>query len=447
MRFPILTVYAFLSSSCHAFVNDRRAAAEMPATPNVMALQALPYAPHLIPPSSKHLLHRRHEANAHSKRQLGDVQETLLTLGGRVYMTSVTLAGQPFTLVIDTGSSDTWVAATSFSCLNSNNQLPAVPTTCGFNASYDPTTSRTWTSIPNFGFSVNYTGGEFLRGELGVEELGVGGVGAGGAPVLIVNQTIGVVEEGHWVGDGRSSGLMGLAYPALVSGASELHYNSSMFTLTAADTISSVFSLALSRPSLENPYGGGYLAIGGIPPVSYDLDYITTPTLPATATLYAWYSLSITGYNITLPRTASRRQKRPFRPDPLTSSSAYIIDSGSSLIYAPDAIADHIAASFVPPATFNRQVGMWIVKCNADAPRVGIIIEGRTFWVSEDDLMNRGVGAVGGEGMGAKTGQCVLGVQRAGEGSLVLGDVWLKNVLVVFDLKGARTRVAGREVY
>ncbi|KAH9876684.1 hypothetical protein J1614_003816 [Plenodomus biglobosus] len=446
MRFPILTASAYLSS-CHALANNPRAAAEMPAAAKVMELVALPNIPHLMPPSSKHLLHRRLESNALSKRQIAPVQETLLTLGGRVYMTSVTLANQPFTLVIDTGSSDTWVAASFFSCLNPNNRLPLLPTTCGFNASYNPDMSPTWKSIPDYEFSVNYTGGEFLRGELGTEELGIGGVGTDGRPLLVVNQTIGVVEEGYWVGDGVSSGLMGMAYPALVSGARELGYNSSLFTLVASDTISPIFSLALSRPSLENPTGGGYLAIGGIPPVTYDPDYVTMPTLPAAQDLYAWYSISITGYSIILPASASTRQKRPPHPDPADSPAAFIIDSGSSLIYAPDPIADYIAASFVPPATFNARSGMWIVKCNAEAPRVGIVIAGRAFWIAEDDLMNRGAGAVGGAGMGAQVGYCVLGVQRAGGGSLVLGDVWLKNVLVVFDLKGARMRVAGREVY
>ncbi|KAH9879653.1 hypothetical protein IAQ61_001472 [Plenodomus lingam] len=419
----------------------------MPVAANVMELIALPNAPHLMPPSSKHLFHRRAGSGDFSKRQIAPVQETLLTLGGRVYMTSVTLANQPFTLVIDTGSSDTWVAASYFSCLHPNNMAPTVPTNCGFNASYDPGVSPTWKGIPDWEFSVNYTGGEFLRGQLGVEQLGIGGVGVDGRPFLVVDQTIGVVAEGYWVGDGISSGLMGLAYPALVSGAREFAYTSALFTIAALDTIKPIFSLALSRPTLESPTGGGYLAIGGIPPVSYDPDYVTVSTLPAVSDTYAWYSLSITGFTIELPSSASHRQKRPPRPDPATASAPYIIDSGSSLIYAPDDIADYIAASFVPPATFNARTGMWIVKCNADAPRVGIAIAGRTFWISADDLINLGPGAVGGIGMGAQRGSCVLGVQRAGEGSLVLGDVWLKNVLVVFDLEGNRMRVAGREVY
>ena len=144
-------------------------------------------------------------------------------------MVDITLAGLPFTLVIDTGSSDTWVTASFFECLNPYDFTPVDPENCGFNASYDPYDSLTWKPIPDFSFSVNYTGGEFLRGELGIEQLGIGD----GASKLVVNQTIGVVESGYWQGDGISSGLMGLAYPALVSGAQALKYNSSMFTLYA----------------------------------------------------------------------------------------------------------------------------------------------------------------------------------------------------------------------
>lgn len=186
-------------------------------------------------PSSRHLAKRRLELSPNqatlAKRQFGDVQEELITLGGRVYMTDVTLGGDPFTLVIDTGSSDTWVTASFFTCLDPDDMTPIESGSCGFNASYNPTTSPTRKKIRNALFSVNYTGGEFLRGELGTEQLGIGDVGLGGPPVLVVNQTIGVVEEGYWLGDGISSGLMGLAYPALVSGARTLKYNSSMFTL------------------------------------------------------------------------------------------------------------------------------------------------------------------------------------------------------------------------
>ncbi len=56
-------------------------------------------------------------------------------------------------------------------------------------------------------------------------------MGAGYAPAQIVNQTVGVVQQGYWDGDGVSSGLMGLAYSRLASGSSAVGYESVIFTL------------------------------------------------------------------------------------------------------------------------------------------------------------------------------------------------------------------------
>ena len=61
--------------------------------------------------------------------------------------------------------------------------------------------------------------------------------------------------------------------------------------------------------------------------------------------------------------------------------------------------------------------------------------------------MNRGSGAVGGAAAGAGSGQCALAIQPTAGGAAVLGDIWLKNVLVVFDLGENVVRIAGREVY
>ena len=195
-------------------------------TNNVLALRTVPYAHHLIPPSSKHLANHRN-----SKRQndlLAFLQSPILTLGGRVYLTDITLANHPFTVVIDTGSSDTWVASSSFECLDPESYGRIDTRYCVFNRTFDPQNSATWRGVEGWQFSVNYTGGEFLLGELGKEELGIGEEKNGR---LTVNQTVGVVRSGYWVGDGISSGLMGLAYSALVSGAQELRYTSVMVTL------------------------------------------------------------------------------------------------------------------------------------------------------------------------------------------------------------------------
>lgn len=132
------------------------------------------------------------------------------------------------------------------------------------------------------------------------------------------------------------------------------------------------------------------------------------------------------------------------------SNLTMIVDSGASLLYIPDQIADYIASLFNPPARYVPYSGLYITACDAAAPRVGVIIAGTSFFIATDDLMNRSPGAVGGPGVGAQYGECALGVQRAGAGNYVLGDTWLKNVLVAFDSRTAGKpmfRVVAREVY
>jgi hypothetical protein len=161
-----------------------------------------------------------------------NVNEDLIGVGGRIYITNVTIASQKFALVIDTGSSDTWVATSDFQCEDPNDGSSIDNSYCNLPSYYDPASSSTWRSI-NYNFSVDYAGGEFLYGDMGTENFGIGGVSRGQKPYTTVKQTIGAVNQGYWIGDGISSGLMGLAYPALARGVNtrQLNYTSVLYTL------------------------------------------------------------------------------------------------------------------------------------------------------------------------------------------------------------------------
>jgi hypothetical protein len=187
----------------------------------------------LSSPSTAHLAHHRNEA--HRKRQnlpTAPTQENLIGIGGRIYITNVTLGGQHFALVIDTGSSDTWIATSDFQCVDPDTGATLATQECGFGPLYNRVASSTYKPI-NYGFSVDYAGGEYLSGIMGTEKFGIGGVSRGQSPYVTVNQTIAAVNQGYWEGDGISSGLMGLAYPALANGVNSnaLNYTSVMYTL------------------------------------------------------------------------------------------------------------------------------------------------------------------------------------------------------------------------
>lgn len=200
-------------------------------TPHVLALQAsnLRYPLKF----SSHYLHKRFNigrpaANLSARQDEGtissaDMQHSIQTLGGRVYMTTVNLSMQPYTLVIDTGSSDTWIASTTFQCVDQFALIRLQQSACGFGKLYEAQSSNTRGDIKGFDFEVRYTDGEFLHGNLTTEILELAG--------LVIRQVIGVVDMGWWMGDGASSGLLGLAYPGLASNSQSLNYTSVIFNL------------------------------------------------------------------------------------------------------------------------------------------------------------------------------------------------------------------------
>lgn len=193
-----------------------------------------------------------------------------------------------------------------------------------------------------------------------------------------------------------------------------------------------MFSLALTRPTLATPTSGGLLAIGGVPNVDNDGQLITVPIQPVIAGSYAFYAIRIDGF-VVLPRTAPSTVFEPQLPPSqnfTVTPIAAVVDSGSTLMYLPNNVTDYIAASFSPPAVFSEMTGMWMAGCGAVAPRVGIIIGGKTFWVDARDLINN---ETNGGGV-RKTGLCAIASQRASAGDAVLGDAFLKNVIAVFDL-------------
>ena len=163
-------------------------------TDHVLPLVALPH-PFPITPSSRHL----HKSRTFARRQALDyevasssaghppatlsggskfedeIQQPLGTFDGTVYFTNITLAARSYTVVIDTGSSDTWVASSTFVCTDRHFPKVLSRRPCRFGQLYDAVDSETIQSIEGSTFGVRYADGEYLTGNMAVEDLGIGG--------------------------------------------------------------------------------------------------------------------------------------------------------------------------------------------------------------------------------------------------------------------------------
>ena len=123
------------------------------------------------------------------------------TSGGQGYAININFGGHTFEVLLDTGSSDLWLAQQGVKCVNVNKKAQPV-SACGFG----PLAGTTFQAgaIKNENFNISYGDGEFLTGVLGYENVGIAGV-------TVNKQETALVNYAYWEGDGVASGLIGFA--------------------------------------------------------------------------------------------------------------------------------------------------------------------------------------------------------------------------------------------
>lgn len=95
---------------------------------------------------------------------------------------------------------------TGFECINLDTGKEETEADCDFGPYY--TTDSTFVKTADENFNIEYGDGEYLTGIIGTETVTLAGV-------KVTGQTIALVTEAAWEGDGTTSGLTGLAYTAL----------------------------------------------------------------------------------------------------------------------------------------------------------------------------------------------------------------------------------------
>ncbi|TID13821.1 aspartic peptidase domain-containing protein [Venturia nashicola] len=346
----------------------------------------------------------------------------LASLGGIEYLVDITFGTQPVKVIFDTGSSDSWLIQKGFKCVDMfGNPRPAAA--CHFGPVYTGTIAQT----PNENFRISYGDLEFVTGIIGTQDVTIAGI-------KVPKQTVALGTTAYWRGNGITSGLLGLAYPAITSAfpgtdpskdkpSNRLQYDPIFTTMYKKKLSNPTFSLVIQR---DGSKVGGYVAFGGLPPT-------VTPSGPFASTpiqvLTAAGGSADTFYTITPDALV-------YKGGATTNSAQFIVDSGTSLTYIPTAIMQAVAGLFSPKATYDSSQGAYLVTCTATAPSFGFKIGGTTFTLSPKDLILQSQ-------KDTATGKCLLGIVDGGaKGPYILGDTFLSNVVAVFDVGAAQMRFA-----
>ncbi|TGO56693.1 hypothetical protein BOTNAR_0217g00090 [Botryotinia narcissicola] len=370
---------------------------------------------------------------------------------GHDWYTILEVEGQTHPVVIDTGSSDTWIVKPNFTCLDYDTGAPTSQSACLFGPGYAP--SSGFKPIPNQHFNTTYASGENLKGTFGFVDVTLGGISS-------VNTQIATVDTAAWLGDGTTSGLLGLAYPSITAAfngttfendkaETQIPYDPIFTTMYKKHLIPPIFSLALSRPSNRIGKGNGYLALGGLPPiVSYGAWAVAPIQIVAIGEGYIQGALpwpqhqvyTLTPDNFIYP--GSQRHKwnpKHWSPLSMPGSSSQVqlfIDSGTTLIFLPNSISSAIVALYKPPAVYNADLFAYSVPCNAKVPYFAVVIGGVSFPIDPRDMV---------QDDNTGTGNCVAGVSDGDPFDFyTLGDVFLKNVVVVFDIGASQLKFRSR---
>jgi hypothetical protein len=123
--------------------------------------------------------------------------------------------------------------------------------------------------------------------------------------------------------------------------------------------------------------------------------------------------------------------------EPLSSvihSHSTQLDSGYTALALPPVLADAIASKFNPPAVYNSNTGNYAVLCNAVAPWFAIKIGGVIFPVDKRDMI-----------ISDQSGGCMAGTTNGQiYAPYTLGDVFMNNVVVVFDVGSGEMKFKSR---
>ncbi|KAJ7249530.1 aspartic peptidase domain-containing protein [Mycena haematopus] len=423
--------------------------------PRSLEPAVIPAAQFVVPITSTAPRRRSKKSNLASLRATTSLNNNTAILEGadldQEYLTNVTIGGQTFTAIIDTGSSDTWLIKKGFNCFNLTG-FPESTATCGFGSDgFSTSASPTFKSFPKVSFNISYGDGEFLSGPVGFDTVSVGGLS-------VTQQEIGTPDLAAWEGDGVNSGLIGLAFsgltsvfnttdPTKASNANHIPYDPFFFTAVKQGAVTNpFFSLALNRGALTvnttSDPNLGFLAFGGMPPVNLDKTAVTVPIQGYSAStgdpstkdaVFFYYTVDVAGYTF------------PGSTKVTTKNNNTIVDSGTTLNYLPTKVAKAYNAQFVPKAKLDKASGLYFVECDAKVPAFSVTLGEKSFPIdARDQILENGTDDDGNV-------VCISGTQDGGEDTpdtvFILGDVFLHNVVSTFNIKTDELTVTRRKKY
>ncbi|KAF8160631.1 aspartic peptidase domain-containing protein [Crassisporium funariophilum] len=324
--------------------------------------------------------------------------------GDSSYFGSITIGTppQPFNVILDTGSSDLWLADTT---------CRTCPTMPLFESA--KSTSFQASSSENSAVTIHYGSGA-VAGTLATDTVTMGGF-------TIPDQTFLTVDRlTSNLLDGSVSGIMGLAFDAIASTrATPFWQTLSQGGQLSTQEMSFWLTRVSNEPNAKAEEPGGVFTLGGTNSSLFtgDIEFNTMAGTPS------FWLLSLSG--ATVSGTAVK----------ITSGDSALsaIDTGTTLLGGPSADVAAIWAAVPGSAPSQGNQGFWSFPC-ANEVSVSLSFGGKLWPINPVD-MNIGPESTGSSNCLGAIFDLSLGSNiesGTGNPNWVIGDTFLKNVYSVF---------------
>ncbi|KAJ7141119.1 aspartic peptidase domain-containing protein [Mycena epipterygia] len=310
---------------------------------------------------------------------------------------------QPFNVILDTGSSDLWVADTSCSTCDRGTPL------------FNPQQSTSFASESSSSATISYGSGA-VAGLISKESVSMGNFSLSSQGFLSVQQTTDGLLSGS------VSGIMGLAFGA-ISSTQAVPFWQGLISANQLATPEMAFWLTRFRgvKGVQEEEPGGSFTLGGTNSSLFTGDIEFLPM--AGSSTPSFWLLSVSGITV---------QGNALALSATGDQALAAIDTGTTLIGGPTADVNALWAKIPGSGPITSMPGFFQFPCSTTV-KVSMSFGGKSWPIDPAD-MNLGPGNGGTMCMGGVF-DLTLGSDieaNSGNPSWVVGDTFLKNVYSVY---------------
>ncbi|CAI4046144.1 hypothetical protein SKDZ_12G1690 [Saccharomyces kudriavzevii ZP591] len=322
---------------------------------------------------------------------------------------------QSLTVLLDTGSADLWVPS-------KGNPYCGSVMDCDQYGVFDKTKSSTFKANKSSPFYAAYGDGTFAQGAFGQDRLKYNGLDLSGLSFAVANES------------NSTFGVLGIGLPALevtysgkvavVDKKSYDYDNFPLFLKRSGAIDATAYSLFLNDESQSS----GSILFGAVDHSKYEGRLYTVPLVNLYRSQGYQHPVA---FDVTLHGIGLQTDRHNTT---LTATKIpALLDSGTTLTYLPSQAVALLAKSL--NATYSKALGYYEYACPSSDNDTSVAFDFGGFHINapvSDFTMQTSVG-----------GTCVLAVvPQAGNATAILGDSFLRNAYVVYDLDNYEVSLA-----